>query len=55
MRKRLEHSIDRAYEAFARQSDVRRAAILGIGFGLLLCVVVTLAFTLFITVIPRLR
>jgi hypothetical protein len=31
---------DRALSAFERQDNVRRAAIIGVGFGLLLCVVV---------------
>jgi hypothetical protein len=39
---RLNELLDRALNAFTRQSDTRRAAIVGIGFGLLLCVVVLL-------------
>jgi hypothetical protein len=31
--------IERALGAFERQDQVRRAAIIGVGFGLLLCVV----------------
>jgi ABC-type amino acid transport system permease subunit len=39
---RLGELLDRAINAFTRQSDTRRAAIVGIGFGLLLCVIVML-------------
>ncbi|HUZ01738.1 MAG TPA: hypothetical protein VMU89_15420 [Thermomicrobiaceae bacterium] len=47
--------INRLANAFTRQGDVRRAAILGIGFGLLLVVVVFLSCILLFTVMPSLR
>ena len=47
--------INRLADAFSRQGDVRRGAILGIGFGLLLVVVVLLSCILLFTVIPSLR
>ncbi|MDI3341537.1 MAG: hypothetical protein QJR03_13520 [Sphaerobacter sp.] len=55
MRERLERAIDRVGRWLARQSEVRRAAVLGVGFGLLLCVVVLLALALLFTIVPRLR
>ncbi len=47
--------INRLADAFVRQNDVRRSAILGIGFGLLLIVVVFLSCILLFIVIPSLR
>ncbi len=40
---RLNQWVDELFRRFARQSDTRRAAILGMAFGLLLCVIVLLA------------
>lgn len=39
---RLGEFIERALGSFSQQSETRRAAIVGIGFGLLLCVIVLL-------------
>ena len=47
--------IDRLLESFSAQSEVRRGAILGIGFGLLLIVVVGLSCVILFTLIPALR
>lgn len=40
-------ALDRLLSRVIRQSDVRRAGILGIFFGLLMCVVVSLACVVF--------
>jgi type IV secretory pathway TrbL component len=44
---RINEIVDRLLYRFSRQSDSRRAAILGIVFGLLMCVIVLLLFLVF--------
>lgn len=55
MRERLQRGLDRLDSALARQSDIRRAGILGVLFGLLLCVVVLVSCALLFGVISRLQ
>lgn len=43
--RRINELLDQALKAFVKLSDNRRAAVLGIFFGLLMCVVVVLAIT----------
>ena len=40
---RINEFVDQLFRRFSQQSDTRRAAILGMMFGLLMCVVVMLA------------
>jgi hypothetical protein len=44
---RISEIVDRLFYRFSKQSDSRRAAILGILFGLLMCVIVILLFVVF--------
>jgi hypothetical protein len=55
VRERLQRGLDRLDSALARQSDVRRAGILGVLFGLLLCVVVLVSCALLLAVVSRLQ
>ncbi|MBX5446076.1 hypothetical protein [Sphaerobacter sp.] len=55
MRERLQRGLDRLENALARQSDIRRAGILGVLFGLLLCVIVLASCALLFAVVSRLQ
>jgi hypothetical protein len=47
MVQRITDWIDRVFYRFSRTTETRRAAILGAGFGLLMCVVVMLICVIF--------